>query len=413
MTNYLRAAMNMPAQLPEDDEGEVPIPNPYSRQIRTGTDTPGYVVGGGPWGRLVRAWERPEPPPRAWVLPGRLPVGATTILYGDAGTLKSWTAIHVAVCVAAGAPWLGQDVAPQPVAYVDVELDEDEFLRRAYPLARGLGLPGVPKGLHYLQLEGSLAGPATIGAVAPWLAEVKAGLVVLDSLSVACSGADLERPAAMTDVMQRLRAWGTVLALDHIPKPPPGVNQSHLRPFGSQFKYAIARSVLQMHTAETGQALILRHVKSNFGPRQDPLGIRVAFGDGRITLEGLPLDSPELAGLDENLPAVEQVARALGEQPQGATPVELAADLGMGVKTVRNYLTSLRQQNRAVPLGDGRWQPQGDSHPNLTAIGIGNGNPPAARAEPASSCHGCGAPLPAGSWHLCPPCLARARDRQN
>ena len=27
-----------------------------------------------------------------------------------------------------------------------------------------------------------------------------------------------------------------------------------------------------------------------------------------------------------------------------------------------------------------------------------------------AACHGCGASLPARSWHLCPPCLARARQ---
>jgi hypothetical protein len=411
VNRYLRAAMNMPAQLPEDEAEARPVPAPYSLLSGTGTDVPGYVVGGGPWGRLVRAWERAEPPPRAWVLPGRVPAGATTILYGDAGTLKTWAALHVAVCIAMGAPWLGQPVTQQPVVYVDIELDEEEFLRRAYPLARGLGRPGVPEGLHYLQLKSSLGDPATIPAIAPWLAEVQAGLVVLDSLSVACFGSDLERPATMTDVMQQLRAWGTVLALDHIPKPLPGTNQSHLRPFGSQFKYAIARSVLQMHTAESGQALIIRQVKSNFGPRQDPLGLRITFsGVERVTVEGLPLDSPELAGLDENLPVSEQVARALGEQPTGATPVELAAELGMSVKTVRNHLTSLRHQNRAAPLGDGRWQPLGGSRPAEQAIGSGNGTPPATRAEPAIPCHDCGAPLPEGYWHECPACLARAHQ---
>jgi hypothetical protein len=417
MNRYLRAAMNMPAQLPEPEEEVSPNPNPYVKEGGTEPPAAGSVADGGPWGTIVRAWEEPEPPWRAWVLPGRVPEGATTILYGDAGTLKSWTAIHIALCVATGAPWLGQPVVASPVMYVDAELDKEEFMRRAYDVARGLGLPRPPEGLHYLRLKRSLAEPTTIDVLAPRLEALGLGLVVLDSLSVACSGADLERPAAMTDVMQRLRAWGTVLALDHIPKPQAGVNPSGLRPFGSQFKYAIARSVLQMHTAESGQALVIRQTKSNFGARQGPLALGVRFAPEAVTVEALAADAAELAGVEEQLPALERVARALAEAAGGVAYVELAGDLGLTAKTVQNYLSVLRQQGRAEPLGEGRWRATPGPIPNPKGIGIGIGNP-ADHGRPALDgsavqeipCHDCGAPLPEGSWHLCPPCLARVRQ---
>jgi hypothetical protein len=69
------------------------------------------------------------------------------------------------------------------------------------------------------------------------------------------------------------------------------------------------------------------------------------------------------------------------------------------------------RQNYGAPLDAGRWQPPGGSVPDSSAIGIGNGNPPAARAQPAIPGHDCGALLREEYWHLYP--LRLALDRQN
>src|SRR5687767_9384462 len=222
MSRYLRAAMNMPAHLPEDDAEPTPSPNPYTPGIGTETGSPPAPTASAPWGTLVRAWERPKPSPRAWVLPGRVPAGATTILYGDAGTLKTYVAMHIAICVASGTPWLGQPVVQAPVVYVDVELDEDEFLRRGYDLAAGLGMERLPVGVHYFRLRHNLPPPATIPALASQSDPAGAGLVVLDSLGVGCFGSDLEGAAAMTAGMQRWRAWGRCWPWTTPPSPRPG-----------------------------------------------------------------------------------------------------------------------------------------------------------------------------------------------
>ena len=45
---------------------------------------------------IVRVWELPEPEPREWVVANLIPCEATTILYGDGGTKKSYLALYLA-----------------------------------------------------------------------------------------------------------------------------------------------------------------------------------------------------------------------------------------------------------------------------------------------------------------------------
>lgn len=305
---------------------------------------------------IVRAWEQPEPAPRRWVLPGLVPERSTAVWYGDAGVYKTYLAIYTACCIAAPLPWLGEATERRVVLFVDAELDADEFLTRAYMVARGLGLERPPEGLHYWKLETSLADPATFEQVLALIRTIGADFILLDSLSIATFGGELEKPALMTSVMQRLRTWGTVLALDHIPKPMPGVNVSQYRPFGSQFKYAVARSVVQMVAAESGQGLVLRPTKANFAAKGSPRGVRVTFAGASVTFAPASLGATELAGVETQLPAIERVARALAQYPEGVLPDALAPICEMNEKTVRNYLTSLHQQGRADKLGDGRWR---------------------------------------------------------
>ena len=76
-----------------------------------------------------------------------------TSLYGDGGQGKSLLAVHLASAVALGRPFLGLPTEARPVLYLDAELDADEFTRRAYGVARGMGESRPPAGLHYLALE--------------------------------------------------------------------------------------------------------------------------------------------------------------------------------------------------------------------------------------------------------------------
>jgi hypothetical protein len=60
-------------------------------------------------------------PPPTWLVDGILPSGGLVGLYGEPGSFKSFVAIDLAMCIAAGKPWHGQDVAQGHVIYVAAE----------------------------------------------------------------------------------------------------------------------------------------------------------------------------------------------------------------------------------------------------------------------------------------------------
>jgi AAA domain len=56
-----------------------------------------------------------------WLVPGFLPLAATTLLCAASGTGKTWLAYAIAAVVAAGGTFLGHQLQPRPVAYFDGE----------------------------------------------------------------------------------------------------------------------------------------------------------------------------------------------------------------------------------------------------------------------------------------------------
>ncbi len=345
--------------------GQDRVPNPNS-YLRIG-------IGNAPRVALevVRCWERSEPPPRVWHVPGLLPDGCLTLLYGDAGSYKSYLALGLAVAKASGREFLGHKLKAGAVLYLDAELDVEEFLRRAYRVARGLGLERPPEGLHYARLPESLANPGLSQALEEVVRELSPSISVLDSLTLGSQGADLEHAEDATAIMGRLLRLGTVLAVDHTPKPPPGVNLSALRPYGSFAKWALARHVVQVLRSEGTDALLLRPAKSNFGPLQPPIGVAVRFEGDLVRFEVVPVEDERLSGAEEHLPRIEQVYRLLCEVGP-AKPEDLAKALDLATKSVRNYLSTLRVQKRARPLEDGRWEAcRPDSHSQFLIV-VGN-----------------------------------------
>jgi hypothetical protein len=301
---------------------------------------------------FVKVGERPEPPPRPWLLPGFVPERALSIWYGDAGAYKSYLACYLATVLCQCVPFLGLDVLGCPVLYVDTELDEDEFVRRAYAIARGLGLSRPPQELYYYRLARSLADDETLTEMGALRLSLGVGLVIVDSLTLGAFGANVSDIDVATKILNNLKPLGTVLAIDHIPRPLPGANLSAYRPFGSMAKWAEGRCITQILKAE-GEGIVLRPAKSNFGRLGAPLGARVTFADGAVTFT--PTDVAAL-GAEDHLPAVERVYVALAQRgEEGATPGELADELELSEGRVRNYLTTLRQQGRAE-TERGRWR---------------------------------------------------------
>ena len=305
---------------------------------------------------LVKVWKLPEPPPRSNVLEGLVPDGAVTILYGDGGVGKSYLALWIATCVCLGWPIFGRPTEKRPVLYADAEMDEQEFRRRAYQVARGSGLEKPPEGLHYWRLSAPLHGEPTLREAGRKVQESGASFVVVDSLSVACSGMDPKEAREVIPLFKGLQALGTVLAIDHIRSQQVGVPIAASRPFGSVFKHHLARSLVQVTKAQGG-GMVLRQTKANFGASSTPLCVGLQFSEDCVKVVPLDADDDRLAGVEDNLTASEKVLHTLSKFKEGtATPREIAEQLDVKQQTVRNNLSALKAKGKVVNLGDGNWK---------------------------------------------------------
>jgi hypothetical protein len=314
------------------------------------------LIGSGIGNSIIQAWNRLEPGPRRWLVDAWIPEHALSILFGDGGKGKSYIALYLAICVCLKRDFLGRTVERGKVLFLDAELDEDEFMRRAFALSRGLGLTKPPEGLYYWRLPGSLAQKEVHRAALAAVKECGAILTVLDSLTVGSQGIDPKEARDVISLLKSFEGFGTVLAIDHIRAPEAGENLSAYRPFGSTFKHHLSRSLIQV-TQAAGGGLVLRQTKANFTDKSVPLLFGLEFDGSTVRLREVAANDPRLAGVEDQLSAVEQVAHALAAFPGAvATPEGLAGNLGMKEKTVRNHLSALHGRKRARPLGDGRWQ---------------------------------------------------------
>ena len=89
--------------------------------------------------------------PVEWIVNGLIYRKSVTVLYGDGGTKKTWSAMHLAACVASGAPWGDFQTVRQRVLFIDEENGEDEIAGRAGYCLRG-AQADEQAGLFYISL---------------------------------------------------------------------------------------------------------------------------------------------------------------------------------------------------------------------------------------------------------------------
>lgn len=305
------------------------------------------------------------PGPRPWIVEGWIPAGVTTVLYGDGGMAKSLQALLIGECVARGQQLFGRQVQQGRVLYLDWELDLEEQTRRAHRVAAGLGYATPAPGLYYRQMAWPLN--QVLPQIADWIGELGLTLVIIDSFGLATLG----DPTTARDVVPLLagvsRLPCTCLFIDHVRNLQHGETGDDLKPFGSVYKYNIARSVIRVVRVgedDVSLSLAVRQTKSNFGPLSPPLGLRVTFEEQRICFEQVA-SSPGSARAGPRPAGREKVSQALSALGQAA-PEQLAEATQLSLGTVKNKLTELRQLGMAAPVTRGLWAPtDASSSPSL------------------------------------------------
>src|SRR6266852_4509759 len=185
-------------------------------------------------------YTRPEPKPQEWSVPGLLPVGKVAMLYGLGGSQKSLFALALTIHIALKEPdFCGILLGLRgPVLYIDAEMEQSDFDRRAYRIARSLGIPEPPGTPRYERIRKTLRHGETAQNIARPVAEMRPALVVVDSWILA-TGIGSDKTEDTLDSFDQMQEWGVaVLVIEHEPK----VSGS---PYGSVYKFNCARSVIR------------------------------------------------------------------------------------------------------------------------------------------------------------------------
>jgi AAA domain len=256
---------------------------------------------------------------KRWIVDGLISEKSINIAVGDSGLGKSPLLYQLALCVAAGIPWLGQSTTLGRVIYVDLENGERDSQTIRNSLVRYLKPPECPENFITCFDTGRMESIVR-DASSP-------SLVIIDSLRAYQPDAEQENTKAATliDGLRRIgKKYGTAfLFVHHIKKPDPdGVAYLGDTPTNQWLNQACgARALVNQTDLRIGidavrhnnflnpageeAALIVRgnrRVSGEFGPIQlalcfdddgEPIGYRKMLGvemlnnDQRIAFEKL------------------------------------------------------------------------------------------------------------------------------
>jgi DNA-binding transcriptional ArsR family regulator len=352
--DLLRFAIQESAVLLPDDAGES-----YKRLVRGIKDVdeqrqlaenpiaPDIYSGGIGDFKPVSLGKQKEPAPEDVLMGGLIANGAPSTLFGDGGQGKSYIALAIATAVAGGLPILGHTMPQSRVLYIDWELSIEAQTRRAFKIARGMGLTHPPKKLYYANAPMPL--PRLMARIRALVKKRQLGLIVIDSFGPAC-GNNPEAADGVMPIFNELRSLGvTVLILDHQAKMQEGQNYSRKTPFGSAYKFNLSRSVVQLERAgsQDGELkIMLRHLKNNHGPLKPPSGIKILFkgvGFRKDTVEVVQANIEADPDFSKHQSAEEKILRSLTEHGPG-TKKTLSERTGIKPGTIENTLPRLRDK---------------------------------------------------------------------
>ena len=159
-----------PDDLKKQDEEEGQLPSRPRYIVRDAT----YFLG-----------ELPQEEP---IVEGMINTRKIGVFFGDGGTKKTYSMIHMATCVAMGKSWLDFEVKQTGVLFIDEESGELGLARRIRKTLRGeFGNEEVP--LMSVSMAGfRLDRKEDLPEIQNLISESRAGLVIFDALSEAMDG---------------------------------------------------------------------------------------------------------------------------------------------------------------------------------------------------------------------------------
>jgi hypothetical protein len=206
-----------------DGETKRIVQNVYDRYEPRGASSDGSLVSAmdlrSPKERFPIHWgnEVEDLPSPEWLIDGVMTQGSFVVLYGAAGTGKTFTALDMAGAIGSGQPWQGHDTLQGPVIYVAAEGVGDLGLRHE-ALRLGRGLDDLPD-LGYITEPVNLHTGNDVGYLINLVSERRPRLVVVDTLARSMDGGDENVVKDMNAVIKNVdhlrHATGAAVQLIH------------------------------------------------------------------------------------------------------------------------------------------------------------------------------------------------------
>ncbi len=234
-------------------------------------------------------WKGKTPKPHKFLDTGYFPLGQVTLLVSAGGRGKSTLALQLTTCVAAGTPFLGKEITnPGSVAGIYCEDPDGTLQSRVMHNC-------VEQEICFDTISSKVDPQSVLGLDAtlwkensgatPLMDQIEQDLskrpdcraLVLDGSSHMFCAPEIHR-GEVTRFLARLAGIGqryeiSIILLHHESKSTQDddVNAAS----GSTAWLNACRSVLKLGPVDEHGNQILKHIKSNLGPRQDPLTIRM------------------------------------------------------------------------------------------------------------------------------------------
>lgn len=319
------------------------------RLVQTRNGSPSAEPFSRPLSHLLSVPDEPVP----FLVERLLVQGANGFIGGEPKSLKSWVALHIALCLSLGVSIFGRYSVPKPVRVLLISEEDGErrVRRRIRKLLAGLGMNAPEDGFFRYAIKAGvlLDDPKWVDRIRAELAEYRPAIVIGDVFELMHSQ-DGDKRAAMKPVfrnLDRLReehGCGFLLA-DHFRKAAIGVSKrGGQRLSGTVGKHAFGECSLYLFPAQG-----VNRVR-----------VETELKDGPSEVFGLALEDTEDGGVrfvweaeaeDRASEMKEKILAAIVEasSPDGwATAAQVGQAAGIAKNTARKYLDLLVDEDKKV-----------------------------------------------------------------
>jgi len=296
------------------------------------------------------------PEPNSIIGSGVFVEGDLGFVIGEGGAGKSQLGVQLAVARALGTDWIGFKVTEGRTGLLMMELDDCAWQKRIRTAAG----PRADARLNAISLvcRPSLTGvlalntDADMAALAQWIRGEGLTMAVLDPLS-RVHGLDENKADQMGGLLQRLDALRvdtkcSILVPHHSRKSQAGARDSDLDAGSGSRVFRDFPSFHARLVKKNGAMRVLSFGKVSRAAEPAPVWLAQDPESGVLTVT----ESPQAVG-DANRERVHSALRRLGAEA-GCKSDALAAEVGLGISTVKTHLAALETGGAARRTGTGK-----------------------------------------------------------